>query len=314
MPEKIFKTIDEQIEILKNKGLVIDDVDYTKEILLRENYFFISGYRHLFLKSVSDRNYIPNTNFRELYALFHFDRQIRNIIFKNLQIIENNAKSIIAYQLSKKYGIREKDYLNPNNFNRGSEKSRQVNDLIKKMKRQIRINGSQHSATVHYINNYGYIPMWVVVKVLSFGIMSELFTILKIEDQEDVAKIYNVSKENLATYFPILANFRNICAHEDILYEQRSSRSIDDTKYHRLLNIPTMDGEYVYGKDDLFALIIILKTMLREEEFTLLMNEISYEVDVLAGKLKVISIDKVLDRIGFPINYKDIVGDRINGN
>mgnify|MGYP003736674909 CR=1 FL=1 len=182
------------------------------------------------------------------------------------------------------------------------------------MKRQIRINGSQHSATVHYINNYGYIPMWVVVKVLSFGIMSELFTILKIEDQEDVAKIYNVSKENLATYFPILANFRNICAHEDILYEQRSSRSIDDTKYHRLLNIPTMDGEYVYGKDDLFALIIILKTMLREEEFTLLMNEISYEVDVLAGKLKVISIDKVLDRIGFPINYKDIVGDRINGN
>lgn len=314
MPEKIFKTIDEQIEILKNKGLVIDDVDYTKEILLRENYFFISGYRHLFLKSVSDRNYIPNTNFRELYALFHFDRQIRNIIFKNLQIIENNAKSIIAYQLSKKYGIREKDYLNPNNFNRGSEKSRQVNDLIKKMKRQIRINGSQHSATVHYINNYSYIPMWVVVKVLSFGIMSELFTILKIEDQEDVAKIYNVSKENLATYFPILANFRNICAHEDILYEQRSSRSIDDTKYHRLLNIPTMDGEYVYGKDDLFALIIILKTMLREEEFTLLMNEISYEVDVLAGKLKVISIDKVLDRIGFPINYKDIVGDRINGN
>ena len=48
---KTFKTIDEQIEILKSKGLKIDDVDYAKDILLRENYFFLSGYRHLFLKS-----------------------------------------------------------------------------------------------------------------------------------------------------------------------------------------------------------------------------------------------------------------------
>ena len=35
---KQFKTIDEQIEILKDKGLIINDVEKTKEILLRENY------------------------------------------------------------------------------------------------------------------------------------------------------------------------------------------------------------------------------------------------------------------------------------
>ena len=45
---KTFKTLDEQVDILKNKGLIIDDVERAKEILLRENYFFISGYRHLF--------------------------------------------------------------------------------------------------------------------------------------------------------------------------------------------------------------------------------------------------------------------------
>ena len=46
---KSFKTLDEQIDILKDKGLIIDDVDYAKDILLRENYFFLSGYRQLFL-------------------------------------------------------------------------------------------------------------------------------------------------------------------------------------------------------------------------------------------------------------------------
>ena len=37
MGSKIFKTLDEQIEILKSKGLVINDVEKAKEILFREN-------------------------------------------------------------------------------------------------------------------------------------------------------------------------------------------------------------------------------------------------------------------------------------
>ncbi len=306
MYRKSFKTIDEQINILKSKGLIIEDINYTKDILLRENYFFISGYRHLFLKSAKERYFLPGTGFREIYAMFNFDRQIRNIIFKNLLIVENNIKSIFSYQLSKKYGFREKDYLKPNNFNMSSEKTKQVSDLLKKMRRQIRINGKQHSATTHYLSNYGYVPLWIVVKVLSFGIVCELFNIMKYEDQKEVSEIYNISIEDLTIYLPILANYRNLCAHEDILYDHTNQREINNTKYHKQLNIPLMDGEYIYGKDDLFALIIILKYMLREEEFTLLINEISYEVDILNGKLKTIKIDKVLDAIGFPKNYKEI--------
>ena len=292
---KTFKTIDEQIEILKSKGLRIDDVNYAKSILLRENYFFISGYRHLFLKSPKDRMFIPGTDFKELYALFNFDRQIRNIFFKNILIVENNAKSIFSYQLSRKYGIREKDYLNPSNFDKSSDKSRQVNDLLKKIKRQIRVNGGQHSATMHYMTNYGYVPFWVVVKVLSFGLISELFTIMKREDQKEVAEVYGISPDSLLVYLPILANFRNLCAHEDIMYDHRTQRTIEDNKYHAYLNIPKTDGDYIYGKDDLFALIIILKQLLSKDDFTLLINELSYELDILDGKINTIELDKILE-------------------
>ncbi len=303
---KTFKTLDEQIDILKNKGLVIDDIEATKEILLRENYFFISGYRHLFFKSNESKKFIINTNFREIYGLFNFDRQLRNIIFKNILIIENNIKSVISYNLSKSYGIMERNYLNPKNFTREPEKTRQVNDLIKKMKRQIRVNGVQHEATSHYISNYGYIPPWIVVKVLSFGIVSELYGILKTDDQKDIASVFGVNYQELMSYLTILANYRNLCAHEDIVYEHRAQKPIYNTKYHQLLNIPMMDGEYIYGKEDLFAVIIILKQLLRKDDFTLLLNEISYEVDILAGKLKVIPITKVLDRMGFPENFKEL--------
>lgn len=306
MGNKTFKTLDEQIEILMKKNLVIDDYEYTKDILLRENYFFISGYRHLFVKSPIEKNYIENTSFRELYAMFYFDRQLRNIIFKNILIVENNMKSILSYIMSKNHGFKEQNYLNPNNFVKDSKRKNQVNDLLKKMHRQIRVNGKQHSATSHYINNYGYIPLWVVVKVLSFGIVGELYTILKPEDQKEIADVFKVKVDDLLDFLPILANYRNLCAHEDICYEHRTQKEIANNHYHEMLDIPKMDGEYIYGKNDLFSLILILKYVLSEDDFTLMMNEISFEVDLLAGRLKVINITKVLDKMGFPLNFKDL--------
>ena len=135
MKDKQFKNLDEQIQIFKSKGLVIDDEEYAKKVLLRENYFFLTGYRHVFMQSDNPREYIPGTTFEELYSLFLFDRRFRNLIFKNLLIIENNTKSIISYQLSKKYGYKEREYLKEKNFTKIPEKQAQVNDLLKKMKR-----------------------------------------------------------------------------------------------------------------------------------------------------------------------------------
>lgn len=306
MGNKIFKNLDEQVEILKQKNLTINDVDYAKEVLLRENYFFLNGYRYPFIKSLDNKVYIDGVTFEELYSLFLFDRKLRNIVFKNILMIENNIKSIISYQLSKKYGYRERDYLNPNNFNYIPEKRRQVNDLLGKMKRQIKDNAVNHTATKHYINNYGYIPLWVLVKVLSFGIVSELFSILKKEDQYDIVELYDLDVNVFTNYLSSLSNYRNLCAHEDILYNNRTQKSILDTKYHRLLNIPIMDNEYIYGKNDLFSVVIMMKSMIKKDEFDLFEKEISDLIDELDNKLKSIEINKILDCMGFPKNWKEL--------
>ena len=306
---KIFKNLDEQIEILKARNLTITDEEKAKDILLRENYFFINGYRHMFLESSKSKKFFDGTTFEELYSTFLFDRNIRNIMFKHLLIVENNIKSIISYQLSKKYGFKEKDYLDPQNFTQDSLKVRQVHDIINKMKRQIRLNGRQHTATLHYISNYGYIPMWVLVKVLSFGIIAELYNILKVDDQKAIADIYGLNIDDLSIYLTILANFRNLCAHEDILYDHRTQKEIPNNKYHRLLNISQTEDHYDYGKNDLFAVVIILKQLLTEKEFNEFIREISYEIDVLDGKVQSIPLNIFLNKIGFPSNWRDIMNN-----
>ena len=303
--EKKFKNLDEQIDILKHKGMIINDENYAKQILLRENYFFLNGYRHLFMEP-GDKQFISGTTFEEMYSLFLFDRSFRTIIFKYLLVIENNLKSITSYQLSKKYGYRERDYLRAKNFTNAPERQRQVNDLISKMKRQIRVNGSQHSATLHYVSNYGYIPLWILVKVLSFGIVGEMYSILKPEDQREIAKVYGIDVDDFIVYLPILANYRNLCAHEDILYENKTQKEIDDTIYHKMLNLKQVDNEYVQGKNDLFALIIIMKQMLQAEDFKNMSLELENVIQTLDYNLHTIKLEKVLNRMGFPLNWQDL--------
>ena len=304
---KEFKTIDQQIEILKNKGLIIGDENKAYDILLKENYFFINGYRHLFMNSPSDKTFVSGATFDELYALFQFDRYSRNIFFKNLLIIENRLKSVISYQLSKKYGYKEKDYLNYRNFTQNPEKKRKVKDVIEKMKRQIRINTCRHNATMHYLNNYGYIPWWILVKVLSFGMVCELFTILKDEDKLEIASIFNISVEYLEDFLPILSNYRNLCAHEDIVFDHKTERVIPDTEYHKKLNIFKMDDEYIYGKNDIFSVIIIFKFMLEDDEFRLMIKEFEYEFAKLDAEVDSIPSEKILDTMGIPKNYMNII-------
>ena len=254
-----------------------------------------------------DKNFIEGTTFEELYALFTFDRNIRNIFFKNLLIIENNIKSLISYQLSKKYGFKEKDYLNPKNFSDDSLKVRQVRDVLEKVKRQIRLNGRKHSATIHYIDNYGYIPLWILVKVLSFGLIGEFFNIFKDSDKLEIANFYNLDVNTFSIYLNILSNYRNLCAHEDILFEHKTLKEIPDCLYHSGLNIKQSEGLYVCGKNDLFSVIIILKSLLSEQQFVNLVNELGYEIDIISGKISVIPMKNILNRMGFPDNWRDIV-------
>ena len=306
MTGKIFRTLDEQVDIFKRRGLVVDNEERARQILFRENYFFISGYRHLFTQEGKKDLFLEGTTFEELYATFVFDRRIRNVFFKNILIVENNIKSIMSYQLSKKYGYKEKDYLDVKNFSSDSMQARQVRDVLNKVRRQIRINGSKHTATYHYINNYGFIPLWILVKVLSFGIMSEFYDILKVEDKEEIAKAYDLDTETLRIFLALLSNFRNVCAHEDILYDHRVQRSIPDCEYHKLLDIQKIEEEYIFGKNDLFSLVIILKYMLTCDEFSLMIDEIKREVDILDDKVSTVPLNAILNKIGFPSNFYSI--------
>lgn len=303
MLEKTFKTIDEQILLLKSKNLTIKDYDKTYKILEKNNYYYlINGYKDLFLNK---NLYIKNTKFEEIYSLFQFDKNIKIIFLKYILLIENEINTYIAYEFSKSYG--HKNYLVPQNFNNSNSKIPLIEKFINDIKLEIKYQyNNSNKMIIHYINNYKYIPLWVLVRILSFGKISKFYSLMKQKEQNSISRKFNMQISELKIYLQNLTLIRNICAHDEKLYDIKTNSRIYPTIYHQKLHLH-QNNKFLYSTRDLFSIVIILKKLLSKENFQIFYIDIIKEIKLLENNLITISINKVLYKMGFPKNYKDLL-------
>lgn len=110
---KEYKTNEELIDYLSSKGVVITDKeDALKKIERYTYYSIVNSYKSIFKDK--NNNYINDVSFDEIYALFEFDKNLKNLMLKFCLEIETVIKSAMANQISKVYGV--KDYLNTSNW------------------------------------------------------------------------------------------------------------------------------------------------------------------------------------------------------
>lgn len=103
-----------------------------------------------------------------------------------------------------------------------------------------------------------------------------------------------------------LSKIRNFCAHGNRLYCFRSKAPIITTKWHLQMDLPKNEsGEYLLGKRDLLAAVLLLKSLLSKTEFKRFVKNIHHELDVLRISLKVLSEQNILSAMGFPGNWKE---------
>lgn len=310
-----FKSIDEQIEILKNKKILINDMEIVKNILLKNNYYnIINGYKDIFIST--NNLYIENTSFEEIYAIYEFDRNIRNIFLEYILKVENEIRSLVSYYFSKEYG--NDNFLKLNNFETyenvevpyktKQKQLKHIQNLIGNINKKIANSIETKQYINHYLTKYGFIPMWVLVNILSFGDISNFFKLMKQKQRIEIASKYNIMEFNLTNYISILAHTRNLCAHDERLYNYKfpTNKSIDDTYIHKFLNIKKENNRYTNGKNDLFAVIISLKILLSEEDYNKFHNKLFSRIMSLKTKLKVIDINDVLKVMNFPTNWNNI--------
>lgn len=194
-------------------------------ILERENYYnIINGYKELFLASkatpTADEVYKTGTSFDEVYALYNFDRELRHIYLKYLLKLENTFKTVIAHEFSVKYS--HNNYLKIENFDTSNERNistaiKLIGDIQQEIARQM---SKHHQVITHYMTEHGYIPLWVLVNVLTFGKIENFYKNMKPTDKTSVAKQFSLQPDELAKFMHMLALARNmtltllqLCSH-----------------------------------------------------------------------------------------------------
>lgn len=309
---KEFKTYQKQIEILKSRGIVINNEEFALEKLQEDNYYnIINGYKDLFIDS---NQYIQGTNFEEIYSLFEFDRNLKSILLKNILIVENILRTLIAYNFSLKYG--NDNYLKIDNFetlkNSGCKKEKyqerieQIQKLICNMQLDIANNIKKKPYINHYILNYGFVPLWVLVNAISLGRLSQFYSLMDQSVRINVSRKWNVKENELNQFIKNLSYFRNLCAHDERVYNATINQPIPDTIYHYKLNLKKKDNNFIQGKSDLFSLIISLKMLLPNDKFNTMCNQIEGRMKSLEKKIFVINPQKIFDKMGFPLNWIQI--------
>lgn len=321
--DKPFKTYEEQLELLKSRGLVITSDKTALKILKEENYYnVINGYKDLFLDNscVEDR-YRENSEFMEIVSLYNFDGEIRNLFLKEILKIENKLRSLISYTFSLKYG--NDNYLKFDNFetleNSGTKKKNiekragHIHELIAEMQRDLAYSIDKKEYVKHYMNKYGFIPFWVLVSSISFGTLSKFYSLMKSKDQNVVAKNFGIMENDLKQYINIIASIRNLCAHGERVYNLRmdKTKNMPNSIYHAFLKIPINknSNRYENGVNDLFAVVIILKILLPRKDFDNFYNNLDFEIKKLSRKLVSISICDVYTAMGFPKRWRMIKKD-----
>ena len=315
MAEKVFQDYDQMIVLLQSRNICIDTPKRRRQakiILQKEGYYnVINGYKTPFLTSRSPESYKNGTTVEEIFAVYAFDRTIREIFLRSILHVETNIKNLISVRISSEYG--HDNYLLYKNFDMNvRDANKKVTKLFSTVQNQIAAHSLDPNIS-HYLKNHGYIPMWVLNSILSFGTMSKFYSLMKQNDRQYVSKIFRIQDNTLVNFLEYLSVIRNFCAHGNRLYCFKATKPLADTPVHKNLSIPLSNGHYANGKNDLFGAVIILRYLLSSREYRRFISELIGAINKLSSKLSTISIDDIRIIMGFPENWKKIKEKKILG-
>lgn len=198
----------EQLNKLRERGLIVNDETQAIRILRITNYYRLSAYS---LGLREDDTFSPGTTIEQIYRIYCFDEKLRHLFFEAIEPIEIRLRAEIAYHLSTTYG--NISHLNSELF---------VNRKNHLLFLSIYYSGLNASGSVpyvkHNIEKYGELPIWAAVETLTFGTLSKFYGNLKTEIQKPIAKAFNSDVRRFTGWLSSLCELRNRCAHSNRIY------------------------------------------------------------------------------------------------
>lgn len=307
----------EQVELLKSRGLLIEDSDYAEVWLKKLGYYRLSAYWYPFRKNelffneetrekflIIKEEFEEKSNFKHAVELYLFDRKIRSILNAGISQIEVAVRVDIAHYMGKKNAF---SYTDENLLDKKFTKCDQSGSSKYKIwlkKHEDVINRSKEEFVAYNKKKYGLpLPLWIAIEVWDFGVLSHFLSGLKPIDKDNIAERFNVKNGYVfCSWIRTLNYVRNLCAHNCRLW----NRNIVDQYKTPGKDVTVFDVE-VWNELDMsriYSVICMVGYLLKEIDST---NQWFEDVKNILKEFPVIDInDKIIDvgSLGFYENLQ----------
>ena len=207
-------TTEHQIDILKGRGLLIDDVEHAIEVLNTISYFRLAGYwRHLEIDRFTHQ-FREGSRFADVIDLYFFDQQLRALLFTAIQTIEVSVRTKIIKHFAPEFGafwFMDENY--------ATNEARFATNLAVIRKEVSRSNDDFITEHFRKYSEPDLPPVWKTLEVISMGTLSKLYSNFSdASAKHAVAREFGLNHHKfLRSWLECLAVLRNCCAHHSRL-------------------------------------------------------------------------------------------------
>jgi abortive infection bacteriophage resistance protein len=279
----------EQLTQLKDRGLIIENEADFLDILEKKSYYRLSGYWYPLLSDKENHIFKPQSKFSTVYSIYSFDRDLRQLVIKELEKIEIAVRAKMIYNFSHQFGPFW--YLDSSNF----KDKRAHSETISKI--TIEFNRSDAQFVKSFRKKYSnkLPPSWTAFEIISFGSISKLYSIFNSgRSKREVADYFGLDDKTFISWLHGFVYVRNVCAHHSRLWNRvmRIQPTIPISPKRQWLNNTAIANNRCYF---ILSMILYLLDCLNEKNS--LLDDFKYLLK------KYSNIDPIA--MGFPPNWKD---------
>ncbi|MBR9831363.1 Abi family protein [bacterium] len=232
------KTIEEQIQLLQDRGMLFHNVADAPHFLGNISYYRLKGYWWEMQIDNVNHKFAPNSYFEDVINFYNFDRHFRLIIFNAIERIEIALRTKLKYHMSLAYGSHW--HYDPKLF----QNAYHHNKFIAKLENDVN-DSSEEFMKKHYKNHKEEIPeSWKSLEIITLGSLSKLFQNIEhqLPEKSTIAAEFGLNNQKyLASWLLSTTYIRNIVAHHSRLWNRVIINKYDwpkSTKYPLLSYSP----------------------------------------------------------------------------
>lgn len=233
--EKNPTTIEEQIDLLSDRGMTIACPAVVERWLKTVGYYRLSAYWLPFEEKPADdqtrsKKFVEETRFEDVMDIYTFDRKLRLLVTEAIERIEINVRSRWTNRFSLEYGAH--GHMRPELFMSGWDHAKSYAKISSQM------NDSNEVFIQHYKDKYTepYLPpLWAATELMTFGELSKWVKATKSSKiKKAVASDIGLpTHEVLDGTLQLLCYVRNVCAHHGRLWNRKTVKRIPNIKRFR---------------------------------------------------------------------------------